>query len=69
MDKFKIQRYDFYKKLSKAPNHVSDKSLIDDLNHIKPLFQKVELNEIVKMIDNEIDQCRTAIKETKTGKR
>lgn len=64
-----IQSSDFYKKLSKAPNHVSDKSLIDDLNHIKPLFQKVELNEIVKMIDNEIDQCRTAIKETKTGKR
>lgn len=63
------QSSDFYKKLSKAPNHVSDKSLIDDLNHIKPLFQKVELNEIVKMIDNEIDQCRTAIKETKTGKR
>lgn len=61
------QSSDFYKKLSKAPNHVSDKSLIDDLNHIKPLFQKVELNEIVKMIDNEIDQCRTAIKETKTG--
>ncbi len=63
------QNSDFYKKLSKAPNHISDKSLIDDLNHIKPLFQKVELNEIVKMIDNEIDQCRTAIKETKTGKR
>ena len=63
------QSSDFYKKLSKAPNHISDKSLIDDLNHIKPLFQKVELNEIVKMIDNEIDQCRTAIKETKTGKR
>lgn len=63
------QSSDFYKKLSKAPNHVSDKSLIDDLNHIKPLFQKVELNEIVKMIDNEIGQCRTAIKETKTGKR
>ena len=63
------QSSDFYKKLSKAPNHVCDKSLIDDLNHIKPLFQKVELNEIVKMIDNEIDQCRTAIKETKTGER
>ena len=63
------QSSDFYKKLSKAPNHISDKSLIDDLNHIKPLYQKVELNEIVKMIDNEIDQCRTAIKETKTGKR
>jgi len=63
------QSSDFYKKLSKAPNHISDKSLIGDLNHIKPLFQKVELNEIVKMIDNEIDQCRTAIKETKTGKR
>lgn len=63
------QSSDFYKKLSKAPNHISDKNLIDDLNHIKPLFQKVELNEIVKMVDNEIDQCRTAIKETKKGKR
>jgi len=63
------QNSDFYKKLSKAPNHVCDKSLIDDLNHIKPLFQKVELNEIIKMIDNEIDQCRIAIKEIKTGKR
>lgn len=63
------QSSDFYKKLSKAPNHIGDKSLIDDLNHIKPLFQKVKLNEIVKMIDNEIDQCRTAIKEIKTGKR
>lgn len=63
------QSSDFYKKLLKAPNHIGDKNLIDDLNHIKPLFQKVELNEIVKMIDNEIDQCRTEIKETKTGKR
>jgi hypothetical protein len=63
------QSSDFYKKLLKAPNHISDKTLISDLNHIKPLFQRVELNEIVKMIDNEIDQCITAIKETKTGKR
>lgn len=59
------QNSDFYKKLSKAPNHIVDRSLIDDLNYIKPLFQKVQLNEIVKMIDNEIDQCRTAIKEKK----
>lgn len=64
-----VQSSDLYKKLSKAPNHVSDKSLIIDLNRIKPLFQKVELNEIVKMIDNEIEQCRMAIKETKTMKR
>lgn len=63
-----IQSSDFYKKLLKAPNHIADKKLIEDLNHIRPLFKKAELNEIVKMIDNEIDQCRTEIKRTKIGK-
>lgn len=63
------QNSDTYKKLLKVPNHITDKNLKTDLIHIKKLFQKVELNEIVKMIDNEIYQCITAIKETKAGKR
>lgn len=52
---------DVYKKLQKAPNFKTDKALIEDLKDIKSLFMKVELNEIVKMIDNEIDIARSEI--------
>ncbi len=53
---------DFYKKLQKVPNFKSDKELINDLEAIKPLFQKVQLTEIVKMIDNEIDLARSELR-------
>lgn len=58
----KTPNSDFYKKLSQAPNHVGNKQLLKDLKLIKPLFADVELNEIVKMIDNEIDLCQSEIK-------
>jgi hypothetical protein len=51
----KIQNSEFNKKLQKVPNFKSDKELIKDLEVIKPLFQKVELNDIVKLIDAEIE--------------
>ncbi len=54
----KIQNSDFYIKLSKAPNFNADKSLFDDLNYIKPSFEAVGLNNVVRLIDNEIDLCR-----------
>jgi len=60
-----ITSSDFYQKLRKVPNFKTDKELIKDLNEIKPLFKKVELNEIVRMIDNEIDQARTELKQRK----
>lgn len=57
-----ITHSDIYKKLQKAPNVKSDKAIISDLESIKPLFQKVQLNEIVKMIDNEIEMARAESK-------
>ena len=53
-----VQNSDFYKKLQYVPNFKSDKGLIKDLETIKLLFAKVELYEVVKLIDNEIDMAR-----------
>jgi hypothetical protein len=60
-----IKNSDFYKKLQSVPNFKSDKELIKDLETIKPLFEKVQLTEIVKMIDNEIDMARNEISRIK----
>lgn len=56
---------DFYKKLQTVPNFKTDKELINDLEAIKPLFKKVQLNEVVKMIENEIDLARNEMKQAK----
>lgn len=56
---------DFYKKLQTAPNFKTDKELINDLEAIKPLFKIVQLNEVVKMIENEIDLARNEMKQAK----
>lgn len=53
---------DFYKKLQKVPNFKTEKELIKDLQRIKPLFERVQLSEIVKMIDNELDVARSEMK-------
>ncbi len=58
----KVANSDFYKKLQKAPNFKSDKELIKDLTAIKPLFEKVQLLEVAKMIDNETDTARSEIR-------
>lgn len=63
-----IPNSDFYKKLQTVPNFKSDKELISDLEVIKPLFKMVQLNEIVKMIDNEIEQARTEINQNRKSK-
>ena len=53
-----IDSSDYYKKLkSNSPHFKSDKELKNDLMTIKLLFQQVQLSEIVKMIDYEIDSC------------
>ena len=56
---------DFYKKLQTVPNFKTDKELINDLEAIKPLFKMVQLNEVVKMIENEIDLARNEMKQVK----
>lgn len=56
---------DFYKKLQTVPNFKTDKELINDLEAIKPLFKMVQLNEVVKMIENEIDLARNEVKQAK----
>lgn len=56
---------DFYKKLQTVPNFKTDKELINDLETIKPLFKMVQLNEVVKMIENEIDLARNEVKQAK----
>lgn len=50
---------DFYKKLQHAPSFKSDGELIKDLTAIKPLFERVQLSEVVKMIENEIETAHT----------
>lgn len=50
----KLVNSDFYKKLREVPNFKTDKELIKDLGVIKLLFKMVQLDEIVKMIENEI---------------
>ncbi len=55
----------FYKKLQAVPNFKTDKELINDLEAIKPLFKMVQLNEVVKMIENEIDLARNEMKQAK----
>ncbi|QHT71186.1 hypothetical protein GXP67_33305 [Rhodocytophaga rosea] len=60
-----ITNSDFYNKLRKVPNFKTDKELIKDLEIIKPLFQMVQLNEIVGMIDNEIDIAHNEKKKSK----
>ncbi len=59
---------DFYTKLRTVPNFKTDKELINDLEFIKPMFQSVQLNEIVKMIENEIDKARNEIKQQRKNK-
>lgn len=55
-----VNSSDYYKKLkNNVPNFKSDKDLKSDLLIIKPLFLQTELKEIVKMIDNEIEMCKT----------
>lgn len=63
-----IPNSDFYKKLKSVPNFKSDKDLIIDLEAIKSLFKTVQLNEIVKMIENEIDQARTELNQNRKKK-
>jgi len=63
-----IPNSDFYKKLKSVPNFKSDKDLMIDLEVIKPFFKTVQLNEIVKMIENEIDQARTELNQNRKKK-
>nr|WKN35059.1 hypothetical protein K4G66_22025 [Tunicatimonas sp. TK19036] len=57
-----VANSDYYKKLQRAPNFKTDKQLIKDCEIISPYFSKVGLNEIVKMIENEIDLARNELK-------
>lgn len=63
-----VQNSDIYKKLQKVPNFKTDKNLIPDLKSIKHLFEKYQMNEIVKMIDNEIDLAHNIKKPTNKTK-
>lgn len=47
----------FYEKLRSAPNFNGNTQLKTDLEQIRPLFERVQLNAICKMIDNEKDLC------------
>lgn len=61
----KISNSDFYKRLRKAPNFVTDPELIKDLEIIKPIFEKVEMKNVVSLIDTEIAKARVEIKRKK----
>lgn len=58
-----VANSDFYKKLQKVPNFKKDKELIKDLQIVKPLFMKVQLSEVAKMIDNEIEIARAQLRQ------
>lgn len=53
---------DFYKKLLVAPNVKKNKSLITDLEAIKPLFAKVGMKDAIQLINTEIKTCRNELK-------
>ncbi|WP_460978979.1 hypothetical protein, partial [Spirosoma knui] len=55
----KINNSDLYQKFKQVPNFKHDKSLIEDLEIIKPYFVRAQLNEAVKMIDNEIEIAKS----------
>lgn len=59
---------DIYKKLQTVPNFKSDKSLVQDLEMIKSRFEKVQLNDLVKLVDREIDIARNELKQKKPQK-
>ncbi len=52
-----IKNSDTYKKIRKAPNLKSDKSLINDLIVVKLFFETIGFKEVIQSIDNEIDNC------------
>ncbi len=63
-----LNNSDIYKRLKKAPNFVKDKELIKDLEAIKPLFIKNDLKSVIQLINNEIDQAQSEIKEAQKTK-
>ncbi len=56
---------DYYNKLKQVPNFNSDTQLIKDLEKIKFVFQKVQLNDVLILIDKELEIARNEIKQSK----
>ena len=55
-----INNSDIYKKFQQAPHLKNSKELTKDLEVIKPLFQKAQLNGIVKILDKEMAKLKLA---------
>ncbi|WP_157626880.1 hypothetical protein [Spirosoma luteum] len=53
-----VNNSDLYQKFKQVPNFKQDKGLIEDLEIVKLRFKKAQLNEAVKMIDNEIETAK-----------
>lgn len=63
-----VSNSDIYDRLGSAPNSTNDTTLIGDLKIIRPLFEKVQLDVIVKFIDDELSMARSEKKRNQPKK-
>lgn len=52
-----LQNSSIYKKYKKLPNFESPAQLIKDLKHIRPYFEKLELKNIVELINKDLKEA------------
>ncbi len=57
----KITNSDLYKKARKVPNLSGDKKLLRDLLLIRPYFEDLELHDVIREIDKQVQETRDEI--------
>ena len=61
-----LQNSSIYKKYKKLPNFDSTSQLVKDLRHIRPYFEKLDLQSIVELINKDL---KTAESDKKNAKK
>ncbi len=60
-----LQNSSIYKKYKKLPNFESTTQLIKDLKHIRPYFEKLELENVVILINKDLNEAESSKKQNK----
>lgn len=60
-----LQNSSIYKKYKKLPNFDSTSQLIKDLKHIRPYFEKLDLKNIVELINKDLKEAEIDKKTSK----